>query len=1517
MATVDVIDDVEGPEPNNAFTVLKQRLELDFSFSPQRVHGKTTIEIQPHSPLLKSIHLRSRQLTIASVRLEGTVSNFAYSNLYDRLHLYPGTDAHQHHFPKRRIQRHEDGEEEELVIDIPRGLNIMGMKPDPNAQDATVNGAGGGFGANGELYPSIKLEIEYVLNNFRDGLHFAGVEEGCSRYPHVYTRNKPIPGMASSLFPCVDDGYTKYPFEIAVRYPRTIDDAFPKARPVTNGATGDVHMNGVSAVDSVVDDSDDDRFGFSEEERALEMAVICSGEMTDDILDPTDAGWRTATFNCAVPVLPQHIGIAIGPFEHVDLSEYRDTSDDERLGSSAIRVHAFSLPERAEEVRNSAMILARALDYFTERFQSYPFEKAYKLAFVEDLDCDVASTASFSLCSSRLLFPEDVWEPLENTTRLLVHAVASQWIGVNVIPERPSDNWIIVGASWFMTELYLRDLFGRNDHRFRQKVIADKVIELDIRRPSLTTLGELIPIDPGELEFMKLKALSILFILHNRLVKQSGKNGVDRCLYRLLFNARNEKLPNGAISTDSFLDICEKVGHQKLETFFNQWVHGSGCPQFECYPVFNKKKQVVQLTIKQMQSDPTLKTEELPLAASEFVREAKEKQHGFRPSNDPQTFVGPMTVRIHEADGTPYEHIVDINAGTVKVEIPYNTKYKRLKRNRLAKEREAARGVDTAGEMEDITFYSLGDLFDSAEDAAAWKITDWSQEDEEKMDTEYYEWMRVDADFEWICRATINDMPSYMYVAQLQKDKDVVAQAESIQYLSQKEGHPIISSILVKTLMDRRYFHAIRTRAADVLASSAKEHLDWVGLHHLEKAFKELFCIPGSPMTRSNDFSDRCAYLIQCAIPKAIAKIKGADGKTPIEAKSFLLDIIRYNDNAANEYRDENYIAVLMSCLAQSLIKVKASRFNGDEAMNWDAEKAEAEFQDKALGEIGRHQRLDEWAPTYQNVFTTAAMECNLALMRNRVIPLQPFEFLQYTRFGNADNVRLKAWQCLLDLGTIKSENVVNFMMNEIASDPSPFYRSELIRLLDVAIGQIATGDIFVPAKDEEPVHGGLIIEQDEGPTAREAGILRQKLDGAGRALKAEMSGNESFKAAISKALSSKTTSIHDVSELFAICSMLYEEKNILKIMFKYPFYWKVENMHNGLLRFFHSDKYRTTPVHKPVAPVAPAVPVAPVAPQKEKQPLKLNLGRKFSMIPSLPPTPAATQTPISTSTSVLPFGSASQSQPAEDPEPFASFMDVVEKHHAPTPKPSPPSQKGALPAPPKPAPPAPSLVPPPRPPKSASPVPKATSAAAVSASPAPSVAKPAPAPKSNKLKINIPRPKAVKAEPGSASISTIPSPAPRATSTPTPAPAPAPVHKPVTLKLKTKAPKVEKEATPALSTAASSPAPVPPPKAAHAPKATPAQKVHVSKAHGSKQKGKKSKKVILRVPSDKLAAILARPSQNGLGGTNGIGTGGGANSKKRKAEDEGTGHGSSKKKKLMVTLKVDFDRLPVRVGPF
>ena len=117
------------------------------------------------------------------------------------------------------------------------------------------------------------------------------------------------------------------------------------------------------------------------------------------------------------------------------------------------------------------------------------------------------------------------------------------------------------------------------------------------------------------------------------------------------------------------------------------------------------------------------------------------------------------------------------------------------------------------------------------------------------------------------------------------------------------QAHDLVSTVLIRTLMDQRYFHGIRTAAAAVLAKNAKSEVDWIGSFHLEKAFQEFFCYPDSPITRSNDFTDRASYYIQCAIPQAMAKVRNSSGHTPFQSRNFLYEKLKFNDNSNNEVR--------------------------------------------------------------------------------------------------------------------------------------------------------------------------------------------------------------------------------------------------------------------------------------------------------------------------------------------------------------------------------------------------------------------------------------------------------------------------------------------------------------------------------------------------------------------------------------------------------------------------------------
>lgn len=114
----------------------------------------------------------------------------------------------------------------------------------------------------------------------------------------------------------------------------------------------------------------------------------------------------------------------------------------------------------------------------------------------------------------------------------------------------------------------------------------------------------------------------------------------------------------------------------------------------------------------------------------------------------------------------------------------FNTKYKRVRRNtKRFQTRKAVKAAADQGDLEAVEDMGLMDeafslrMWEDEAERAKWRVADWTEQDEQRMATATYEWIRMDADFEWIA-AIAFDQPDYMWVSQLQRDRDVVAQLE-------------------------------------------------------------------------------------------------------------------------------------------------------------------------------------------------------------------------------------------------------------------------------------------------------------------------------------------------------------------------------------------------------------------------------------------------------------------------------------------------------------------------------------------------------------------------------------------------------------------------------------------------------------------------------------------------------------------------------------------------------------------
>lgn len=221
-------------------------------------------------------------------------------------------------------------------------------------------------------------------------------------------------------------------------------------------------------------------------------------------------------------------------------------------------------------------------------------------------------------------------------------------------------------------------------------------------------------------------------------------------------------------------------------------------------------------------------------------------------------------------------------------------------------------------------------------------------------------------------------------------------------------------------------------------------------------------------------------------------------------------------------------------------------------------EEDDLHFHNACLDEIDRYRRIDEWIPSYHNILSTTALDCKRKLIAAGAMPFKLVEFLQYTRDGTSDNLRLTAFRNLMDLGLIKHDAVFRWFLSALGMDPSPYVRDRMLCLLNRAFGAVAIGENSSPEMLAAAQQDNLIIEQESSTDARRDDLARkQTVEGALKALKAEMSGNGALQIGLWEFITSPMCTLRETGEVLQICEMLYEPESSMIVVLKYPRYWK------------------------------------------------------------------------------------------------------------------------------------------------------------------------------------------------------------------------------------------------------------------------------------------------------------------------------------------------------------------------
>ncbi|KAI9090462.1 hypothetical protein DFS34DRAFT_637443 [Phlyctochytrium arcticum] len=1040
------------------FILTHESIFLNVDFENESVQGYSVLHFRDVLSSEKELRLNSRQSSITSVSVNNIPAVYTYKDPLS--HILPHSShssVHQH--PEYRNQYTyalQEADEGELVVQLPEAVS--------NPQHTSTDG--------NTVYVAheiLQVRVDFSLQSPKAGLHFVLPQAGTASdsYPQLYTSNQAC--SARLWMPCLDRVSEKCTWEIVVVTPGLLRDALPCIfGPSRSGHEGDPQTE--------VRDGD------------RELVVTSAGELVHSATHPTDETKRVTIHKLYTPVCAADILLAIGPFEIIQLSNWRrkagphefDQQLDDGLTYNGDSDHpdliedddelavALSLPGRHEQVEYTISFIGEALAFY-ERFfgYHYPFE-SFKLVFVEDLYNPIVVGASIVLCSTHLLLADDVIDQTYSTTRLLAYSLASQWFGQYITVKQWADCWLITGIANFATGLLLEKLFGKNEFRFRLRKDIQRVCELDVNQPPLYPILSHQNDDPDDeikqmidplllhhfspeddwghvrSEFINLKAPLVILMLRKRM----GKGMLQKLLMKLLASAAAEELPNG-LSTHHFLRLARKLtGKLELKSFADQWIYGSGCPRFSFKYTFNRKKMMVEFKFHQ------------------------ENTNGKAVGSTPR-FTGPFTIRVHEPGGT-YDTEVHIEDTDKQFDIQYHTKYKRIRRKPAVKGKKVPDGAESVDPPPQPS---------ALDPADATKVIEWNDEEPDRLT---FEWIRLDPDCDWVCIKAF-EQSDFMWAAQLQKDRNLHAQFEAIEALQHLPSQGTCSA-LCAIVTDVTAFYGVRMEAALALATCSSEQKGLFGAQALFDIFRTRFCFTDIPdplraLPKSNNFTDLQEYFLKKAIITAFSKVRDKEDIAPVSFRKILLDLLKFNDNTGNTFSDNYYVSDLILALGNAFLPVASRgpkrarvplKLNaGDvEEFQFGGDSDEDDFNPMGSGrlesvqllkesakEIHRYRNLDRLMPSYHNTVTVTCLKVLLRWMIAGLLPVDLALFLQHARYGNFEHVRIIALEALIVLDGLGSPDITSWMLSVIRDDPAPYVRYHVAKgILEYVATAMADG---------------------------------------------------------------------------------------------------------------------------------------------------------------------------------------------------------------------------------------------------------------------------------------------------------------------------------------------------------------------------------------------------------------------------------------------------------------------------
>ncbi|KAJ0065829.1 hypothetical protein NL108_000053, partial [Boleophthalmus pectinirostris] len=770
----------------------------NINFQRKSVIGYVELTIFPTVVNLNRIKLNSKQCRIYRVRVNDLEAPFIYND------------------PTLEVCHHESKQRNLNYFSSAYTAAVSAVDPDAGHGELVIK-VPSELWKQGDDLKVLKVYIEFSLDQPKGGLHFVVPDvEGsmAERAAHVFSFG--YQNSTRFWFPCVDS----YSELCTWKLEFTVD--------------------------------------------ASMVAVSC-GELLETIYTH-DMRKKTFHYVLPIPTAAPNISLAVGPFE-ILVDPYMH------------EVTHFCLPQLLPLLKHSMSYLHEIFEFYEEILTCrYPYA-CFKTVFVDEAYVEVSSYASMSIFSTNLLHSAMIIDQTPLTRRCLAQALAQQFFGCFISRMSWADEWVLKGISGYIYGLYLKKTFGVNEYRHWIKQELDRIVEYELKMGGVLlhpTFGGGKEKDnptphlhfsikhPHTLswEYFKMfqcKAHLVMRLIENRISMEFMLQVFNKLL-SLASTASSQKYQSHMwsqmlLSTHAFLKSISNVSGKDIGPLIKQWVDQSSVVKFFGSFAFNRKRNVLELEIRQ---DYT--------------------------SSGTQKYVGPIKVTVQELDGS-FNHTLQIEENSLKHDIPCHSKSRRNKKKKIPL---------MNGEEVDM------DL--SAMDADSPLL--WIRIDPDMSILRKVEFEQADFMWQYQLRYERDVVAQVESIVALEKFPTPASRLALTDILEQDQ-------CFYKVRMQACF---CLSKIANSMMSTWQGPPAMKSLFT-----RMFCCKSCPNIVKTNNFINFQSYFLQKTMPVAMALLRDVQNLCPKDVLNFILDLIKYNDNRKNKFSDNYYRADLIKALTNSL----------------------------------------------------------------------------------------------------------------------------------------------------------------------------------------------------------------------------------------------------------------------------------------------------------------------------------------------------------------------------------------------------------------------------------------------------------------------------------------------------------------------------------------------------------------------------------------------------------------------